>query len=234
MLKLSPRMQMAADMVRPDSVVCDVGTDHAYLPSYLILNGICPSALACDIGKGPLENARKSTVAYGIADKITLRLSDGLDEVEPFEAQDIVICGMGGTLMTRIIERAGWLRDAGKHLVLQPMTHVEDVRSFLIENGFEILQEKTCLDDGRIYAAISARYSGENKAYGAGFPYYGRLIIGKTSADKAYVIKQYERVIKRRDSIAALERHADEYAKLCEVAQDFEEALKNADGFGDL
>lgn len=221
-------------MVRPGSVVCDVGTDHAYLPSYLILNGICPSALACDIGKGPLENARSSAEHYRIADRIRLRLSDGLDEVEPFEAEDVVICGMGGTLMTRILERAYWLKDCRKHLVLQPMTHGEDVRRFLIENGFEIQHERTCMDDGRIYAALSARYSGEHKSYGAGFPYYGLLIRGKSPTDKAYVKKQYERVIKRKESIAGIERHRAEYAALCDVANDFEEAVKNAYGSGDL
>ena len=87
-------------MVRPGSVAADIGTDHAYLPASLILNGICPRALACDLRKGPLSNAAKTVAAYGLEGKITLRLSDGFDEIEPFEADDLIICGMGGTLMT--------------------------------------------------------------------------------------------------------------------------------------
>ena len=84
---------MAADMVRPGKTVCDVGTDHAYLPSYLVLNEICPKAVATDIGKGPLQNACKTVKSLDLADKITLKLSDGLWNVGENEADDIVLCG---------------------------------------------------------------------------------------------------------------------------------------------
>ena len=89
-------------MVRKGNDVADIGTDHAYLPAWLILNGISPKALACDVRKGPLENAKKTVEQYGIEEKITLRLSDGFDKIEPFEADDFIMCGMGGTLMEQM------------------------------------------------------------------------------------------------------------------------------------
>ena len=95
MIVLSPRLKTAADMVRKGVVAADIGTDHAYLPSYLVLNGICPRALACDLRKGPLENAAETLERWNISDKITLRLSDGLDELSAGEADDIIMAGIG-------------------------------------------------------------------------------------------------------------------------------------------
>lgn len=110
MIVLSPRLKTAADMVRKGVVAADIGTDHAYLPSYLVLSGICPRALACDLRKGPLENAAKALEHWNIADKITLRLSDGLDELSAGEADDIIMAGMGGILIAKLLERTEWVK----------------------------------------------------------------------------------------------------------------------------
>ena len=175
MLNLSERMLMAAKMVRRGNAVADIGTDHAYLPAYLILNGISPKALACDVRKGPLENARKTVEHYGIEDKITLRLSDGFDEIEPFEAQDFIMCGMGGTLMEQLVSRAYWLKDKSKRIIVQPQSHAEDIRRFFVENGFEILFEDACSDGGKLYCAIAAEYTGEIVQRPVSYIYTGRL-----------------------------------------------------------
>lgn len=194
MLKLSERIMMAAKMVRKGSIAADIGTDHAYLPAWLILNGICPEALACDLRKGPLDNARKTVEHYGISDKIKLRLSDGFDEIEPFEAQDFIMCGMGGTLMAELVSRAYWLKDNEKLLVLQPQSHAEDIRAHLIENGFEITEEDACTDGGKLYCAFSARYSGEKKEYSDAYIYYGRLPECKKPEAKQYLCKVVDRL----------------------------------------
>ena len=141
MINLSERMLMAAKMVHKGNAVADIGTDHAYLPAYLILNGIAPKALACDVRKGPLENAKKTVEHYGIEDKITLRLSDGFDEIQPSEAEDFIMCGMGGTLMETLVSRTEWLKDKSKRIIVQPQSHAEDIRRYFIENCFEILFE---------------------------------------------------------------------------------------------
>lgn len=162
-------------MVRSGKIAADIGTDHAYLPAWLVLNNVCPSALACDLRKGPLDNAKKTVELYGIEDKITLRLSDGFDEIEPFEADDFVMCGMGGTLMAELVSGANWLKDPEKLLILQPQSHSEDIRAYLIQNGFEILKEDACVDGGKLYCAFSARYNGNTDKHTDGYIYYGRL-----------------------------------------------------------
>ena len=175
MLNLSERMLMAARMVRKGSSVADIGTDHAYLPAYLILNGISPKALACDVRKGPLENAGKTVEHYGIEKEITLRLSDGFDEIEPFEADDFIMCGMGGTLMEQLVSRTYWLKDKRKRIIVQPQSHAEDIRRFFVENGFEILFEDACIDSGKLYCAMTAEYTGEITVKPLSYIYSGEL-----------------------------------------------------------
>lgn len=203
MLNLSERIMMAAKMVRQGSIVADIGTDHAYLPAWLVLNGISPSALACDLRKGPLDNAKKTVEAYGVADKITLRLSDGFDEIEPFEAQDFIMCGMGGTLMAELLGRAYWLKDNSKRIIVQPQSHAEDVRRFFIENGFEILCEDACTDSGKLYCAMTAEYRGEKAVKDDGYYFSGELTKCKKPEAKLYLTKIKERLMTKQQAEAA-------------------------------
>ncbi|MBR4859113.1 MAG: SAM-dependent methyltransferase [Clostridia bacterium] len=175
MLNLSERMLMAAKMVRKGNAVADIGTDHAYLPAYLVLNGIASKALACDVRKGPLENAKKTVEHYGIEDKVTLRLSDGFDEILPEEADDFIMCGMGGTLMEQLVSRTHWLKDSSKRIIVQPQSHAEDIRRFFVENGFEILCEDACTDGGKLYCAMAAEYTGVKLQRPVSYIYTGEL-----------------------------------------------------------
>lgn len=162
-------------MVRRGNTVADIGTDHAYLPAYLVLNGISPKALACDVRKGPLDNAKKTVEQYGIGDKITLRLSDGFDEIKPSEAQDFVMCGMGGTLMEELVSRTEWLKDTAIRIIVQPQSHAEDIRRYFTQNGFEILFEDACIDSGKIYCAMAAEYTGKITERKISYIYTGEL-----------------------------------------------------------
>lgn len=227
MLKLSARMQMAADMVRPGGVLCDIGTDHAYLPSYLVLNGIIPSALACDIGRGPLDNARKSVEEYGISDKVALRLSDGLNEVKPYEASDFAFCGMGGTLMAELIGRAQWLKDKDKRIIAQPMSHVDDVITYFEENGFKIIEQKTCVDSGHIYTCLAAEYTGEKEVHSPGYIYYGILPGNINETDKKFIEVQLERLKKHRNGIMHTPGCEKEVKKLNVIINDIAEVTGN-------
>lgn len=201
MLELSPRMAMAAKQVRQGSTVADIGTDHAYLPAALILNGTCSRALACDLRRGPLSNAQKTVEAFGIADKVTLRLSDGFDKIEPFEADDFVLCGMGGTLMTQLISRTDWLKDESKRLILQPQSHAEDVRKYFAENGFEIITEDACEDSGKLYCAMTARYTGRITEHSPAFPYTGKLTECKKPEAQEYLIAVKNRLFKKYNAM---------------------------------
>ncbi len=222
MINLSERMLMAAKMVRKGNSVADIGTDHAYLPAYLVLNGITSKALACDVRKGPLENAKKTVELYNISDKITLRLSDGFDEIEPFEADDFVLCGMGGTLMAQLVSRAYWLKDKSKRIIVQPQSHAEDIRRFFVENGFEILCEDACTDSGKLYCAMAAEYTGEIKEKSVSYIYTGRLAECQKPEARLYLEKinaqlkkklEAEKIHGSPENAAYLEKVTDEMEK---------------------
>lgn len=156
---LSPRLAAVARYVRRSHALIDVGTDHGYLPASLILDGVIERAAACDIGVGPLRNAEKTAEKYGIRDKLKLVLADGLDGVSPSDGSDISIAGMGGELIVSILSKCEWIYSPDIRLILQPMTHAEDVRRFLYSNGFYIIEESAVLDSGKYYTVICSEYA---------------------------------------------------------------------------
>ncbi len=152
-------------MVRKGSRLADIGTDHAYLPAALILDGTVPCAIAADLRKGPLENAEATVKNYGIAEKVQLRLSDGLKCVDPSEVDDIVIAGMGGILISEILKATPWLKNENIQLILQPQSHDETLRKWLWDNGFEITKEDACFEDSKTYICMAAVYTGRKSEH---------------------------------------------------------------------
>ena len=211
MQELHPRLQAVADMVAPGRVVADIGTDHAYLPAYLLLNGISPYVIACDIGEKPLQNAAETVAIYHLIGKIDLRVSDGLENVRPEEYGAVTVCGMGGTLIAEILEKAALPVDV--QLVLQPMTHVEDVRAWLCRNEFAIGREVCVKDAGRVYCCMAAKRGDEPRKDEPGFWYFGTLT-GETEEERFFLRKTAARVKKRADSLAAVGRFPEEQALL--------------------
>lgn len=159
MISLDKRLSMVASMVRRGSRIADIGTDHAYLPVYLVQSGDCPGGIAADIGVGPLEAARRTVTEAGLADKIALRLGDGLSPVSPKEVDDIVIAGMGGETIVEILCAADWVKDARLRFVLQPMTRAEELRRWLLTNGFSITEERLVRVGHRLYPVLTAAYT---------------------------------------------------------------------------
>lgn len=157
-VKLSPRLATAVDFVRPGRLLCDVGTDHAYLPIYLCESGTTPRAIASDVRPGPLERARLHIAACGLSDRIQTRLTDGLSGLETSAPEDITVFGMGGELIASILAAADFVRSPEVRLILQPMTHPELLRGWLFEQGFAILGERLSAEDDRIYQTICAEY----------------------------------------------------------------------------
>lgn len=139
-------------MVCGDRII-DVGTDHAYLPLYLVSSGKCSYAVASDIAAGPLSNAAETI--RGFEDRIRLVLSDGLSGVSEDDADCVVIAGMGGDMIERIIGVSGWSFD-GKTLILQPMTKLPQLRKWLWEAGFDVLDERLSEDSGILYRTMKA------------------------------------------------------------------------------
>ena len=217
MLKLKPRLQMAADMVRTGSKVADIGTDHAYLPTALILGGRISSAVAADLRKGPLENAEATVRTYNVEDKISLRLSDGLKFVLPEEADDIVIAGMGGILIAEILTAAPWVKDKNKRLILQPQSHSEDVRRYLYSNGFEILEESACFEDGKVYICMCAEYTGKITEHTEAEILLGKFIDRSDEASAAFKEKKLKRVRVRLDALTKTQPESEEINALRKI-----------------
>ena len=159
-VKLSKRLERIASFVQPGSRVADIGTDHGYVPIWLVQKGVCPSALAMDVRKGPLERAEEHVEEVGLSGKIELRLSDGLAKLKAGEADTVVIAGMGGKLTCRILEQGrhvweNW-SEGKERLILSPQSEQDEVRYFLEEQGFSILREAMLTDEGKYYIVIEA------------------------------------------------------------------------------
>ena len=175
LFSLDGRLSVCASLVRQGTRLADVGTDHAYLPVWLAKNGMIRSAVACDIREKPLRSGAENIERYGVGDIVSTRLSDGLDEVQPDEALDVVIAGMGGELIADIVSRAPWLKSDDRRLILQPMTKPEVLRAFLCENGYEIESETPCAHGGKFYTVLLVSYTGNTTQPAPAFLYAGRL-----------------------------------------------------------
>ena len=172
----SARLCSALPYLTRGGAVIDVGTDHAYLPIYLVGQEISSRALACDINRGPIESARKNIASANLADKIDTLCTDGLHGAENFAPDDILIFGMGGELIIRILSEASWVKNPAIGLVLQPMTRAHLLRRWLLENGFAIVGE-TITHEDRYYQTIAARFSDKNEEYTEEELLLGRLNI---------------------------------------------------------
>ena len=178
-LKLSKRLRAAADFVRQGAFIADVGTDHAYLPIALCIEGRVRGAIASDINEGPILRAREHIKEYGLNDNITTVLADGLDKISSYEPTDILILGMGGELIANIISKASFTKDEKIRLILQPMTHPEILRRFLLENGYGIVDEVMVFEEKKVYQIICAEYTGKPQEYSD-----VELLLGKKNIER--------------------------------------------------
>lgn len=160
---LDKRLLSCADFVRAGAVFADIGTDHGYLPLFLLREGRIERAYLSDVNRGPLSSAERNASAEGLADRCEFILTDGACALKDKGVTDYAICGMGGELIARIIEDAPHLFTEGVRLILQPMTKQEHVRRFLCENGFSIVAERFSFDSGKYYVTIVAEFTGEKR-----------------------------------------------------------------------
>ena len=223
-MSVSNRLLKIAGMIKHGSSVADIGTDHAYLPVFLVKEGIAQKAFACDIGDGPLKNARDNIERFGIKN-VFLRKGDGLSAVKPCEIDTAVIAGMGGDLIARIIDNAPWIKDAAYELILQPMTAAEELREYLLTNGFDIVLERAVSSQGRIYTVMKARFVGGSLKCSPLFLYIGRLSENMGEDELSY-IKRKRRIIETLASdIGELPEQVERYEMLCGVVKEIDEIL---------
>lgn len=158
-MQLSPRLRLAAALCPPGALLADVGSDHGKLPVALVEEGVCPSAIATDIGAGPVSRAQQTVRRHGLTERVSVRLCDGLTGVKQTECTAVSICGMGGEVMEHILTGSPWSFD--KTLILQPQSKAEVLRTCLYRHGAVIVEEVPVLDRGRCYSVLLARRTGE-------------------------------------------------------------------------
>lgn len=156
-MELSKRLQAVSDLVTAGYRVADIGTDHAYIPIYLVENHLSPCSVAMDINEGPLRRAREHVAECGLEKQIELRLSDGMESLKPGEADAVVIAGMGGPLMIGILQKQWNVTCSLKECILQPQSEIAGVRAFLLREGFLFLQEDMVLDSGKYYPMMKVK-----------------------------------------------------------------------------
>lgn len=179
---LNARLLSAAELTRQDATFADIGTDHAYLPLFLLDAGRIKYAYCCDINEGPLNSARRNAEERGRLDMCEFILTDGAAVLSGKGITDYAICGMGGELIADIIERAPHMKDREVNLILQPMSRQEKLREYLARSGFSIFGERYSLDAGKYYVCMLASFTGVRREISpleavAGFAdckYYGR------------------------------------------------------------
>ena len=160
-LQLQPRLACLADCVPRGVRLADVGTDHGYLPVWLLQRGLIRSAIASDINEEPLQHAKRTAAEYGVTEGIEFRLCSGLSDIRSDEVDAVAIAGMGGEMIVSILSAAPWALISNITLLLQPMTKPEILRSWLVTNGYKITQERLVRDKSVLYAVILAM-SGES------------------------------------------------------------------------
>jgi len=160
-MELKCRLKLIASKTVKCDTVCDIGTDHAYIPIYLVKNKICKKAIACDVKEGPILFAKKHIGYCGLSKYIETRLGDGLDPLCENEANVVIIAGMGGYLISRIIGDGLNKVINCENIILQPMNELECLRKWLYETGFDIVDEELAREGEKIYNVIVAKWIGK-------------------------------------------------------------------------
>lgn len=175
-MELSERLLNIANMVTPESVVADVGCDHAFVSIYLVEHEIIRHAIAMDIGEGPLARAKEHIEAAGLTDQIEIRLSDGVEALKSHEADCVLIAGMGGPLMESILKKGEAILLDVRELILQPQSEISQFRHFLMDNGYRILSESMVYEEGKFYPMMKVIHGQMDYQKEVEFK-YGRILL---------------------------------------------------------
>ena len=226
-MQLSKRLQAVADLVTPGNRLADIGTDHGYVPIWLYEQGRIPFALAMDLREGPLQRAAEHIRMHGLDEKIKTRLSDGLEKLLPGETDSIVIAGMGGMLVVKILTQGQAVLDSVQELILQPQSDLDAVREYLHRTGFVIVQEEMVFEEGKYYPMMKAVH-GENTDDRKIWFLYGRLLLeNRHPVLESYLQKEYDSCCKLLEKLSktATEVSSRRCEELLEKKHLIEEAL---------
>ncbi|MDQ0156355.1 tRNA (adenine(22)-N(1))-methyltransferase [Robertmurraya andreesenii] len=154
--KLSQRLEAVVKYIPTGSRIADIGSDHAYLPCHVVRKGLVPFAIAGEVVEGPFQSARKQVESEGLTEEVSVRKGDGLEVISAGEVDCITIAGMGGALITSILDRGKERLVGVKRLILQPNLSAIMIRQWLLEHGWELIAEDILEEDGKIYEILVA------------------------------------------------------------------------------
>lgn len=207
-IELSPRLRAVGELVTCGCRYADVGTDHAYLPVWLLQRGVIDRAIVSDLRESPLDRARQTGERYGLAGRLDFRLCDGLAAIGPSEADTVSIAGMGGETIAAILTACPWAV-AGEHrFLLQPMSAAEDLRAYLNGNGFRILGE-TLVKEGRSLYVVIEAVPGADTPYTPAELWAGRQLADRDPLRGAYLDKLLRRAESALAGAEASRRESD-------------------------
>ncbi len=227
-MRLSDRLQTIANFIPKNTIVGDIGTDHGYIPIYLIENEISKKVIATDISKNSLDKIINCVKGTKYEKDIDMRLGDGLDPIKPFEVDTVVIAGMGGLLIRDILDKDKDKRDSITNFILQPNIATEELRKYLYENNFEIVDEKLVKEDGKFYEVIWAK---KGKAYVDQDIYYEigeKLLANRDPLLEEFLnnrIQMNEEILKELEG-KETQRTMDRYRELTENIRELKVVLK--------
>ena len=227
-MQLSKRLETVAGMVQSGGVVADVGCDHGFTSIFLVKKDLAKKAVAMDINPGPIERAREHIAQYEMEDRIETRLSDGLDGLTAGEADTILISGMGGALMRRILERGEDVVQSCRELVLSPQSENHLVRMKIQESGFAIDREEMLLDQGKYYVVIHAVPGEQHFSREEEYTYGKDLIDRKHPVLVEYLGKERNRlagILERMPDDGLSEQAEEQFRQLSQQKEQIQDLL---------
>ncbi len=192
-IPLSPRLRTCAGFVGNSRRFADIGCDHGYLSIYLLKNGVASSCIAADVRVGPLESAKHNAEKYGVSDRITFCLSDGVREI-PRDFDTLVCAGMGADTMVHILSDAPWLQSEQYRLVLQCQSKTHELRRYLSENGWHIALEHVLRDGKFLYTVMEVYFSPDAPRLSPAECYFPPAMLENAGAE---TIEYYHRICKK-------------------------------------
>ena len=222
-VQLSDRLRAVASLAAPGSRIADVGCDHGYIPIYLYLEGRIPGAIAMDVNRGPLLRAEEHIREYGLGKYIETRLSDGVKALSAGEADTVIIAGMGGPLMEKILTEGRSVLESVSELILQPQSEIGAFRHYLLEHGYRITAEDMVFEEGKYYPMMKVLHG--EQSYGDETEYlFGRgLLDSRNPVLEQFLLKEQSSVekimghLKKTDTKAGRERLSELEQELCYI-----------------
>jgi len=199
-IPLSHRLAVCCEFIKPGERVADIGCDHGYLGIYLLKNGIADSVIASDLREGPLQSAVRNSERFGVRDKMTFYLSDGVQNI-PRDFDTLVCAGMGGDTMVSILSAAPWLQSQKYRLVLQCQTRNHLLRRYLSETGWQIAKEVIIQDGKFLYTVLEAIWQ-PGQRLTPGQCYFPPALTGEISAYYRFVVQGLENIVLNRKESA--------------------------------